>query len=131
MATEENKEQNDVSPASLLSSAKVVAEAAQSALRHDPESLDKAKAADAAADLLDAASHYTKLDQSGYGKYVDKAEDYLHHVKPAPTGAVDTAGDSKEGDKKPTVTAGESEKDAEGGGGGSVDFMKMAQGFLK
>ncbi|XP_047962951.1 nodulin-related protein 2-like [Salvia hispanica] len=62
----------------LFADAKVVAEAARAQFSNEPEKCDKAKAAGSAADLLDAASQYGKLDSTqGVGKYVDQAEGYL------------------------------------------------------
>ncbi|KAJ0982044.1 hypothetical protein J5N97_010299 [Dioscorea zingiberensis] len=66
------------SPTQMFSSAKVVAEAAKATLHHETGKVDKAKVADAAANLLGAASHYGKLEEKGFGKYVEKAENYLH-----------------------------------------------------
>ncbi|GMP52748.1 hypothetical protein CsSME_00018450 [Camellia sinensis var. sinensis] len=60
----------------LLSSAKLMAEAAKAALNH--ETVDTGRVAGAAADLLEAVSHYGKLEEKSFGKYVEKAEDYLH-----------------------------------------------------
>ncbi|KAK2973234.1 hypothetical protein RJ640_013883 [Escallonia rubra] len=62
----------------LLSSAKLVTEAAQSTFRNESDKVDKAKVADAAEDLLQAGSKYGKLDEKGFGKYVDQAEGCLH-----------------------------------------------------
>uniref|UniRef100_A0A803L7W3 Uncharacterized protein n=1 Tax=Chenopodium quinoa TaxID=63459 RepID=A0A803L7W3_CHEQI len=61
-----------------MASAKLMADAAKSALAHDTEKIDKAKVAGAAGNLLGAAKHYGKLDEKSYGKYVGKAETYLH-----------------------------------------------------
>ena len=69
---------------SLLSSAKVVADAARSTLQNEPaeKKHDNAEVAGAAADLLDAAQNYGKLDKtSGVGSYVDKAGNYLHEYE--------------------------------------------------
>ncbi|CAJ1939763.1 unnamed protein product [Sphenostylis stenocarpa] len=81
MASEEtqNKATADQSSSELLASAKLVADAAQSTFRNESDKVDKAKVADAAGDLLDAAAKYGKLDeQKGIGQYLDKAADYLH-----------------------------------------------------
>lgn len=70
------------SKSDLIHSAQVVADAAQSHFRSEPEKFDKSEVAGAAADLIDAAAEYAKLDDTqGIGKYVDKAEDYLRHYK--------------------------------------------------
>ncbi|KAF2295009.1 hypothetical protein GH714_030128 [Hevea brasiliensis] len=66
------------SSSELLSSAKLVAEAAKASLSHETDKVDKGRVAGAAADLLGAASHYGKLEEKSFGKYVEKAEDYLH-----------------------------------------------------
>ncbi|CAF2108769.1 BnaC03g56520D [Brassica napus] len=66
------------SPSELMTSAKVVAEAAQAAARNESDKLDKAKVAGASADILDAAEEYGKFDEkSSAGQYFDKAEKYL------------------------------------------------------
>ncbi|KAK1296540.1 hypothetical protein QJS10_CPB15g01345 [Acorus calamus] len=62
----------------LLSSAKLLAEAARATLSHESQKVDKARVAGATADLLDAASHYGKLEEKSFGKYVEKADTYLH-----------------------------------------------------
>nr|ACH63243.1 low-temperature inducible [Rheum australe] len=63
----------------LMESAKMMAAAVQSAVGGKTSSIDKARVAGAAENLLGAAQRYGKLDEtSGIGKYVDKAEDYLH-----------------------------------------------------
>ncbi|KAJ6847140.1 nodulin-related protein 1-like [Iris pallida] len=112
------------SPTTLLSSAKVIAEAAQSTLRHDAHGYDKAKAAGAAADLLCAGSHYAKLDESGYGKYVQKAENYLHQYNNHSSSAPSHSSSAHPGGAAATAHGGSA------GGGGYGDYMKMAQGFL-
>ena len=62
-----------------MSSAKVLAEAARSGFgKESAGSMDKAKVADAAGDLLGGARQYGKLDDKGMGQYVEKAENYLH-----------------------------------------------------
>ncbi|KAF2619632.1 hypothetical protein F2Q68_00040763 [Brassica cretica] len=66
------------SPSELVTSAKVVAEAAQAAARNESDKLDKAKVAGASANILDAAEEYGKFDEkSSAGQYFDKAEKYL------------------------------------------------------
>ncbi|PKA53669.1 hypothetical protein AXF42_Ash009165 [Apostasia shenzhenica] len=106
----------------LLSSAKVLAGAAQSVFSHDGSRVDKAKVAVAGEDLLDAASHYGKLQEKGYGSYVEKAEGYLHRLQPSPEepkkeGEAHSAPPNKEDDKQ---------QPSEGLGG----YFKMAQGFF-
>ncbi|XP_057416263.1 nodulin-related protein 2-like [Lotus japonicus] len=113
------------STSELLASAKVVSEASQAALRNESDKVDKAKAADAAGDLLDAASQYAKLDeQKGVGQYVDKAADYLHDYKPG--GAAPAPAPSK-----PEESQGEHAAQSAGGGGLGGDFTKLAGGFFK
>ncbi|KAL1556659.1 nodulin-related protein 1-like [Salvia divinorum] len=105
------------SKSDLIHSAQVVAGAAQAHFRSEPEKFDKGEVAGAAADLLDAASDYAKLDdKQGIGMYVDKAEDYLRHYK----GTEDAAA-------KPEAAGGDgADKNADDGG-----VMKMAGDFLK
>lgn len=63
----------------LFASAKVLADAAQSQFNKDSGKIDNKKVAEAAADVLDAAQKYGKLDETqGVGQYVEKAETYLH-----------------------------------------------------
>ncbi|CAI0394327.1 unnamed protein product [Linum tenue] len=110
------------SNAELLASAKVVAEAAQSAMSSKSDSIDRAKVAGAAEDLVEAAGKYGKLDEKGYGQYVDKAEEYLRQYsgsKPADTDAAAAAAPAEEVKEKP----------AEGGSLGG--YAKMAEGFFK
>ncbi|XP_010936368.1 nodulin-related protein 1 [Elaeis guineensis] len=130
------------SSSDLLSSAKVVGEAAMSAFRHETEKIDKAKVSDSAADLLGAASHYGKLEETSFGKYVEKAENYLHqyHSSNSPTGEVhstaSTVHDSAHSTHSSTATMEHHSTSAHSGeeaqsGGGLGDYMKMAEGFLK
>lgn len=67
-----------------MQDAKVLLDAALSKL-HKAENeaengnhFEKAKVASAAGGLLAAAQHYGKLDEKKYGKYVEKAQDYLN-----------------------------------------------------
>ncbi|MED6194425.1 hypothetical protein PIB30_028456 [Stylosanthes scabra] len=118
------KKEEQHSTSELFSSAKLVAEAAQANFSGQGDRVDRAKAADAAGDLLDAASQYGKLDdQKGIGQYVDKAADYLHSYQQS------NAPPSSEPPKQPE---GEQPKpDGGSGGGGLGDFAKLAGGFLK
>ncbi|CAI9096499.1 OLC1v1032661C1 [Oldenlandia corymbosa var. corymbosa] len=69
-------------PSDLFSSAKLVAEAARSTIQKEEPKYDNAEVAGAAADLLDAAQTYGKLDKtSGVGSYIEKAETYLHEYE--------------------------------------------------
>lgn len=123
MASEEsqNKPPSEQSTTELITSAKLVAEAAQSALKSDSDKVDKAKVADAAGDLLDAAGKYGKLDdKQGIGQYVDKAADYLHNYQGGGGGAPSQPAESK----------GE-ESGGGGGGGGLGGLANLAGGFFK
>ncbi|WVZ24646.1 hypothetical protein V8G54_003190 [Vigna mungo] len=115
MASEETQNKpTEQSSSDLLGSAKLVADAAQSTLRNESDKVDKAKVADAAGDLLDAAGKYGKLDgQQGIGQYVDKAADYLHQYQDK------AAAPSQAADSKPE----------EGGGLGGL--ASLAGGFFK
>ncbi|KAK3042339.1 hypothetical protein RJ639_002385 [Escallonia herrerae] len=126
----------------LFSSAKLVAGAAQSTFRNESDKVDKAKVADAAEDLLQAASKYGKLDEKGFGGYVDKAEGYLHSYHSKTTTTTTTgSGDSAtistttESDEsvaaapKPSEHSGGEEKKS--GSGGYGEYMKMAEGLFK
>ncbi|KAK2973457.1 hypothetical protein RJ640_007958 [Escallonia rubra] len=127
----------------LFSSAKLVAEAAQYTFRKESDKVDKAKVADAAEDLLQAASKYGKLDdEKGIGKYVHQAEGYLHsyHSKTTTTttGSGESAkttttttvsGHSVSVAPKPSEHSGGEEKKS--GSGGYGEYMKMAEGLFK
>lgn len=120
-----HKKEEQRSTSELFSSAKLVGEAAQANLRGEGDKVDKAKAADAAGDLLDAAGQYGKLDdQKGIGQYVDKAADYLHQYQSKTTAPSDPAKQESKGE-------GEGEGAKSGGGGGIGDLAKKAGGFLK
>ncbi|XP_057775069.1 nodulin-related protein 2-like [Salvia miltiorrhiza] len=139
------------STADILADAKVVSEAARAQFSNQAEKCDKAKAAASAADLLDAASDYGKLDETqGVGKYVDQAEGYLRQYSgPNSTtaAAAAVAGEDKpaaatgipsgEGEHikkaEESVDGGEYVKKAEEKGeseGGYGDLMKAAGGFF-
>lgn len=111
----------------LLSSAKLVAEAAKSTLAHKSDEIDKGRVAGATADLIGAASHYGKLEEKSFGKYVDKAETYLHqyHLSHPSTPAAGHSAPAPAPSHKPSESSGHE------GGGGYGDYLKMAQGFLK
>ncbi|XP_009783174.1 nodulin-related protein 2 [Nicotiana sylvestris] len=83
----------EASTTDLFSSAKVLAEAAQSQFNKDSGKIDNKKVAAAAADVLDAAQKYGKLDETqGVGQYVEKAETYLHEYGSAnPSTTTDAA----------------------------------------
>ncbi|CAF2258752.1 unnamed protein product [Brassica napus] len=65
------------SPSELMTSSKVVAEAAQAAARNESDKLDKAKVAGDSADILDVDQEYGRFDKSDAGQYFEKAEKYL------------------------------------------------------
>ncbi|PSR88416.1 Nodulin-related protein [Actinidia chinensis var. chinensis] len=121
--TGEGHHRQPPSTSELFSSAKLVADAA---FGKGSETVDKDKVAGAAEDLLNAASHYGKLEEKGYGTYVEKAESYLHQYNsshsPTPTAAA--GGATTHASPKPD---GDDEKSADGYG----DYFKMAEGFLK
>ncbi|XP_019166492.1 PREDICTED: nodulin-related protein 1-like [Ipomoea nil] len=116
------------SNADLFSSAKVVAEAAQAQLQNKNSEIDKREVAGAAANLLDAAQKYGKLDETtGVGQYVEKAEGYLRgYGQPAAAAAGEAVEENaKQGeDSLKKEPSGESH-------GGAGDFMKAAGDFLK
>ncbi|KAJ4835605.1 hypothetical protein Tsubulata_047232 [Turnera subulata] len=133
MASGEDKptsQHQPVSTTELFSSAKVVAEAAQSTFNKEGDKVDKAKVAGAAEDLLGAASQYGKLEEKGLGQYVEKAETYLHQYHPTDSAATakPTAPDAKPDEQKEATPPATSQPE-EGGGFGAA--FKMAQGFLK
>ncbi|KAK8937280.1 hypothetical protein KSP39_PZI012113 [Platanthera zijinensis] len=132
------------SPTDLFSSASFLAGAARSSFTHDGSALDKAKLAEAGENLVAAASEYGKLEERGYGSYIEKAETYLHQLHSSP------ADQKKPADHSPATgkaTEGEEHSDPEEkktpeehhsgggfggfGGGGFGDYMKIAEGFLK
>ena len=132
------------SPTELLSSAKLVAEAAQATLKQEQDKVDKGKVAGAGADLLGAASHYGKLEEKPVGQYIEKAEDYLDQFKTSSAAAGKTSpsppnsGGGESGDHDQSAAADAAEKPTpaphnSGGesGGGFGQYFKMAEGFLK
>ncbi|OAY59405.1 nodulin-related protein 1 [Manihot esculenta] len=125
-------EHRQPSSSELLSSAKLVAEAAKASLNNETHKVDKGRVAGAAADLLGAASHYGKLEEKSFGKYVEKAENYLHKYQSSSTTTTTTTSSSH------SATGGaatQSSTQSSGGAGhsegGYGDYLKMAQGFLK
>lgn len=118
------------STSELMTSAKVVAGAAKATIGHTKEEIDKVKVAGAAGDLLSGVKHYGKLEENvGLGKYVGKAETYLHKYESSHSSSVGgptVAGAGSAGVGK------EKKKDGHGSHGGGVsDYFKMAEGFLK
>jgi hypothetical protein len=139
-ATTEKKdsgEQTAPSQADLYSSAQVVAEAARSTFQKEPNKVDNAKVAGAAADLLDAAERYGKLDSStGIGSYVEKAENYLHQYESShsttPAKSTPEEPEKKTTAPAPKETAPPAEaEEATKPEGGIGDYVKTAEGFLK
>ena len=62
----------------LMSSSKLVAEAAKTAYEQKSvEGIDKEKVAGASAEMLDSAAKYGKLEDKPVGQYLEKAEGYL------------------------------------------------------
>lgn len=128
----------------LFSSAKLVAEGAQSAIGGEYDKVDKGKVAGAGANILDASSKYGKLEEKSYGKYVDKAEDYLHNYQN--THSSTTAGGPGHGvsDSAPQTGHTTHSAPSHGSGGGHSDgdgdgdsgnkygeYFKAAEGYLK
>lgn len=116
------------SKSELMSSAKLVADAAKAKLHHDPKQFEKSELAGAAADLLNAASQYGKLEETGIGKFVGKAETYLHkyetsHHSTTTATAAATAHTQSSGH----TSGGKHEKSGSGYG----EYIKMAEGLLK
>nr|AFW90644.1 hypothetical protein [Solanum tuberosum] len=124
----------------LFASAKVLADAAQSQFNKDSGKVDNKKVAEAAADVLDAAQKYGKLDETqGIGQYVEKAETYLHQYggdkataaapvaeeAKAPAPAPESA-PASEPAPAPVV---EEDKEEEKKSGGA-EYLKMAGDFL-
>ncbi|KAM3706859.1 hypothetical protein ACJW31_03G183200 [Castanea mollissima] len=147
---EEKNDQNQnqhhqPSNAELMASAKVLAEAGQTTISQGADKVDKARVAGAAGDLLEAASSYGKLEQTSYGKYVEKAETYLDQYgnpssKSQSHSTTTTTTTTPSHSSTPSTTTDSEPHSAAGGGdheiegnteSGAGDYLKMAQGFLK
>ncbi|XP_074306610.1 nodulin-related protein 1-like [Silene latifolia] len=135
-----NNTKPTASKSEVISSTKVLIDAAKSAFGNDNQNIDKAKVADAAADLLDVTSHYGKFEDKSYGKYINKAEDYLHHYNsshsPASAATAHDGGDKEHGGMANKTHDHEHVKKDEvhhGGesGGGYGEYIKLAHGILK
>lgn len=113
----------------LLASAKLVAEAAKSAMSHETDKVDKAKVAGAAENLLTAASHYGNLEEKSFGKYVQQAETYLHQYHSSQSSTTTTS--SSHSATGTTHSAPHSGGHDGHSGSGYGDYLKMAEGFLK
>ncbi|KAM3342138.1 nodulin-related protein 1 [Capsicum galapagoense] len=118
------------SKSELMSSAKLVADAAKAKLHHDPKNFEKSELAGAAADLLNAASQYGKLEEKGIGKFVGKAETYLHKYETSHSTTTTThaAAASTTGH---THSSGHTEGKHEESGSGYGEYIKMAEGIFK
>ncbi|KAM4110310.1 hypothetical protein ACB094_03G185600 [Castanea mollissima] len=142
---EEKNDQNQnqhhqPSNAELMASAKVLAEAGQTTISQGADKVDKARVAGAAGDLLEAASSYGKLEQTSYGKYVEKAETYLdQYGNPSSKSQSHSTTTPSHSSTPSTTTDSEPHSAAAGGDheiegnteSGAGDYLKMAQGFLK
>ncbi|KAM1082253.1 hypothetical protein ACFX13_021275 [Malus domestica] len=140
----------------LMSSAKIVAEAAKSSMnKGGDENIDRARVSEAASNILSGAAHYGKLDEKeGLGSYVGKAEDMLRKYGSGGDGESggggshnssesfkSSMGKERRDDDENYPVSGEHEtkkkpskkedEEEEGGSGGVGDYLKVAQGFLK
>ncbi|KAB2624481.1 hornerin [Pyrus ussuriensis x Pyrus communis] len=130
----------------LMSSAKIVAEAAKSSMNKEgDENIDRARVSEAASNILSGAAHYGKLDEKeGLGSYVGKAEDMLRKYGSGGGGSHNSSesykssvGKERRDDDENYPVSGEHEtrkkedEEEEGGSGGVGGYLKVAQGFLK
>ncbi|XP_027151258.1 nodulin-related protein 1-like [Coffea eugenioides] len=135
-----NQHHSTPSSSELLSSAKIVANAAKAKFQNDPNyKFDKDEVADAAENIMHAASHYGKLDEKGgaMGKIVGQAENYLHqyHSSQSPTTTTTKPGKDHSSSTTTTTTTEtfhtKPGKDHHGhSGGGYGDYIKMAEGLM-
>lgn len=131
------------SKSELLSSAKVVADAAR---RRGENKADKAEVAGAAANLLQAASEYGKLEDKTLGKYMEKAENHLRHYHNSHsttttnnnnnnnnTGISTNQPAGKDNGHYSSVNSGSGDPDHhQGGGKGKYeDYIKLAEGLAE
>ncbi|KAL4639624.1 hypothetical protein ACB092_03G231900, partial [Castanea dentata] len=121
------------SNAELMASSKLLAEACQTTVSQGAGKVDKARVAGAACDILEAASSYGKLEETSYGKYVEKAETYLDQYATTTTSTPShSSTPSTTTDSKPHSAAAAGDHESEGNTeSGTGDYVKMAQGFLK
>lgn len=122
------------SKSELMSSAKLVADAAKAKLHHEPNSkVDKSELAGAAADLLNAASQYGKLEEKGIGKFVGKAETYLHKYETShsTTTTTTTTGTTTTSTTEHTQSSAHTGGKHEQSGSGYGEYIKMAEGIFK
>ena len=118
----------------LMSSSKLVAEAAKTAYeKKSVEGIDKEKVAAASADILDSAAKYGKLEDKPVGQYLEKAEGYLKQYSSGGTEKEKTdapaAADAPKPDapKEPApAPAPAAEEEKASGGFGLDDVMKGA-----
>ncbi|KAK9750708.1 hypothetical protein RND81_02G215700 [Saponaria officinalis] len=128
-STTTNNSKPTASKSEVISSAKVIMDAAKSAFANDNERIDKAKVAEAAANVLEATSHYGKFEDKSYGKLINKAEDYLHKYNS--THSTTTAATTDGGGGATEGHGGGGGDGKEGhGGGGYGEYLKMAQGIM-
>lgn len=132
-----NQHHSTPSSSELLSSAKIVANAAKAKFQNDPNyKFDKNEVADAAENILHAASHYGKLDEKGgaMGKIVGQAENYLHQYHSSQSTTTTTTKPGKAHSSSTTTTETfhtKPGKDHHGhSGGGYGDYIKMAEGLM-
>ncbi|KAK1291286.1 hypothetical protein QJS10_CPB17g00683 [Acorus calamus] len=103
--------------------------AAKATLSHDSQKVDKVRFAGATADILGAASHYGKLEEKSFGKYVGKAEAYLHQYHSSQSSHSSTSSSSSSSGGGHSAHS--SSSSSHSGGGGYGNYLKLAQGFLK
>ncbi|KAK9051020.1 hypothetical protein SSX86_027645 [Deinandra increscens subsp. villosa] len=121
---------DQTSDSDLASSAKLVAEAAQYAATNQSDKIDKPKVAGAAGDLIEDAENYGKFDETqGVGKYLKKADDYLHEYEKSGATPPAAAAEEKKGEAPPP--AAEEKKEESGSGFGAADAFKAAGSFFK
>ncbi|CAI0462979.1 unnamed protein product [Linum tenue] len=95
------------------------------------DSIDRAKVAGAAEDLVEAAGKYGKLDEKGYGQYVDKAEEYLRQYSGSKPADTDAAAAAAVAAAPPADKPAEEVKEKPAEGGSLGGYAKMAEGFFK
>lgn len=128
---DQNPDHHKTSASDLLSSAKLVADAAKSSFGGGSDSVDKGKVAGATADLLGAASDYGKLDQTkGFGMYVEKAENYLHEYEGSHSAPHGSGSEPTKAEEPPKKENAAEKKDGGFEGGGFSEMAEMA-GFFK
>jgi hypothetical protein len=124
----------------LMSSAKVVSEAAQSAFEtKSVENIDKEKVAGASAEILDSASKYAKLEDKPAGQYLEKAEVYLKQYSSGGTekekteapAAADAPKPAAEEAPKEPAPAPAAEEGKSSDGFGLDDVMKGAESLVE